>query len=70
MEHKCIKPSCSNTYRDNKVDAYYCSSCQENNKRIAEQIDKMPKRSYPSSDLQRYENAPKGPGGFPYAKSL
>ena len=39
MKHACIKPVCSNTYEDNEPDAYYCPSCFEEKKALAEKVD-------------------------------
>ena len=38
-KHKCIKPSCTQTYEDNDPDQYYCSPCNEERKEIAKQVD-------------------------------
>ena len=58
FKHKCIKPSCSNTYEDNDPDPYYCSACIEVKKAIAEKIDKqfagIPKIPV-ESELQKYD---------------
>jgi hypothetical protein len=60
--HKCIKPTCSNSYEDTDPDAYYCPSCIEEKKVIAKKIDETigsrPKKQY-MTPLQEYEAAPK-----------
>lgn len=38
--HTCIKPDCSNSYTDNDPDAYYCESCKQINKELAQEIEK------------------------------
>ena len=57
MKHNCIKPACSNTYKDDEPDAYYCEPCQEANKVLAKEIDAKiaasPKRSR-VSNVQEY----------------
>jgi hypothetical protein len=62
MIHKCIKPTCANSYEDNDPDAYYCPSCIEVNKAIAKKIDQtigsQPKEKI-MTPLQAYEAAPK-----------
>ncbi len=54
--HQCIK--CGESYKDNDVDAYYCSPCNEVRKEIAQKIDKQtamkPKRQV-KSDFQLYD---------------
>ena len=62
--HKCIKPSCPNTYNDNDPDPYYCPTCQEANKALAETIAKKIKPSSRpvKSGLQEYDEAPKYKG--------
>lgn len=56
INHKCIKPGCDNSYEDNDIDAYYCPSCIEMNKKIAEEINKKvrPSKTVIKSDYQRY----------------
>lgn len=39
LNHKCIKPTCPNTYEDEEIDAYYCPSCIVEKNRIAIEID-------------------------------
>ena len=39
MKHICIKPGCGVSYEDNDPDPYYCSSCNEQRKVIAAEID-------------------------------
>lgn len=55
FNHVCIKPACDNSYEDSDQDAYYCPTCQEANKKLAQQIDAQvasrPKRSR-TSDLE------------------
>lgn len=66
--HACIKVACSNTYKDEDPDAYYCSACKEMNKKIAQEVDAklatMPKRKVVSA-LQEYDNAEKVRGFMP-----
>ena len=38
-QHVCIKPDCTNTYKDNDVDAYYCESCNRKRVELAKKID-------------------------------
>lgn len=62
VSHKCIKPSCSNVYEDEEPDAYYCPSCQELNKQIAQAITDKFKGTDPNevtSPLKEYDAAPK-----------
>ena len=58
MKHKCIKPSCPNTYEDNDPDPYYCPTCNEAKKVIAKKIDAqfagIPRKPV-ESDLQKYD---------------
>lgn len=72
IKHKCIKPTCSNEYSDDDVEAYYCDSCREINKQIAEEIEKkramLPKNETKSS-FKIYEELPKT-RGFINAKDL
>ena len=54
--HPCIK--CSTEYQDEDPDAYYCTACNEERKKIAAEIDKkMGNRSTKpvKSDLQAFE---------------
>lgn len=65
--HLCIK--CKVQYQDGEIDDYYCSPCNEERKRIAQEIDKKfsGKSVAPiKSALQEYEEAPKF-HGFPRA---
>lgn len=58
----CIKPSCANTYETDETEAYYCPSCAEANKALAQKIDAQvaarPKRPTTSA-WKEYENAQK-----------
>lgn len=59
-KHQCIKPSCSNSYEDKDPDAYYCESCREHNKKLAQEVEaKLPKRKPHKSLLQQYDEAQK-----------
>jgi hypothetical protein len=56
--HKCIK--CQRDYKDNDVDDYYCLTCKEERKKIAQQVDakiaaRGPKKQV-KSDLQIYND--------------
>jgi len=54
----CIK--CNNVYTSEEDDAYYCESCLEQKKKIAEEVDKkMAGRvsTQVKSDLQLYDEA-------------
>lgn len=65
LSHKCIKPTCENIYNDTDVEAYYCPSCRELNKVIAQQIDaKLSKEPKPrsKSELEQYEELRKAKG--------
>lgn len=58
MTHSCLRPTCSNTYEDDDIERYYCPSCKEENKRIAQEIDrKLANRSTERvvSGLQAFE---------------
>ena len=58
--HQCVKPGCSETYTDEDVDAYYCTSCQEANKAIAAKIDAQhagAPKTQPMSPLQEHDAA-------------
>jgi hypothetical protein len=65
-EHNCIRPSCTNKYKDTDPDPYYCPSCKEWKKEVAkkinEQIASQPKKEARSA-LQEYDASPKV-GGF------
>ncbi len=39
FKHQCIKPSCTQSYEDTDLDAYYCSTCNEERKVIAKQLE-------------------------------
>lgn len=58
--HNCIK--CSEPYKSEDDEAYYCPSCNEERLRIAKEIDAKikarPKRKT-ISGIQEYDNAPK-----------
>jgi hypothetical protein len=62
FQHVCIKPECSNTYEDKDPDAYYCKSCDEQNKALAKSVDarlkNRPKKPH-KSGLQEYDETPK-----------
>lgn len=63
--HACLK--CKTPYEDEDTDAYYCSSCLEEKKRVAAEIDArlaLRPRKETKSGIQLYDEAPKGPGGF------
>lgn len=67
--HLCIRPGCGLSYEDEDVDAYYCESCNEARKVIAQELDRkiasQPKER-PLSDLQAYDAQAKtipGPNG-------
>lgn len=55
--NSCIK--CSEKYEDDDPEPYYCNSCNEERKRIAEEIDKkmknMPSERQGKSSFQEYE---------------
>jgi len=60
--HTCIKPGCSEQYRDEDPDAYYCDTCKKEREELAKQVDaKIAARpsSKPASALQAYDAAPK-----------
>ena len=60
MQHKCIKPSCQNTYNDNEPEDYYCPSCLVEKKAIAARIDAQmagKSREPVKSDLQSFEES-------------
>lgn len=60
--HTCIKSECNNVYQDSDPDAYYCESCQAENKAIAQKLDKQfstRSRSVPTTPLQEYERGEK-----------
>jgi uncharacterized Zn ribbon protein len=63
--HSCLK--CKTQYTDDEVDAYYCSSCNEERKRIANEIDMKlahrPKKQM-VSPLQEYDAQQKYMGRF------
>jgi len=58
--HSCIK--CGTQYKDSDPDPYYCKTCSEEKKAIAEEVDKK-LRSKPrkptKSALQEYDEAQK-----------
>lgn len=63
--HTCIKPTCSTSYTDTDPDPYYCESCREQNKKIAEELSKkIPQHKPVKSALQEYDEAPKVHGNF------
>lgn len=69
MNHKCIKPSCENSYQSSEPEAYYCPSCVEANKALAKQIDSQiaarPKKPTKSAWQEYEENATtKGANGL------
>ena len=70
MQHQCIKPVCGQSYESEELEAYYCSSCVEKNKQIAEEISK---RMHPhirvESTMNRYDSLPRV-HGFPRASDL
>lgn len=58
--HTCIK--CNTEYKDDDVDAYYCSNCNEEKKIIAAEINKKFANRVtekPASLLQRYDEMTK-----------
>lgn len=56
FEHSCIK--CRNTYSDTDPDDYYCPTCAEQKKAIAEKVDAIlatrPRKNTMSA-LQMYD---------------
>lgn len=68
----CIKKICGKQFEGEDPD--YCPACREVNKELATKIDAQIKEKGISrstfSRLQFYDSLPKGPGGFPYAKSF
>jgi hypothetical protein len=63
--YTCIKPVCDNTYQSADEEAYYCESCQKQNKALAQEIDKKLKskdRKQQKSELQLYDEAVKNGG--------
>ena len=60
--HSCIKADCENLYEDSDPDPYYCGDCQDERKRIAEDLDKkFSSRSHvePMTPLKEYDRAAK-----------
>ena len=70
--HSCIK--CKTKYQSDDSDAYLCESCNEERKRIAEEVDKKMAGRTPrnvKSDLQvYYETIEKNGGKFVNIKDL
>ena len=70
--HSCIK--CRSQYKDNDVDDFYCPVCNDEKKKIAEEVDKKlvtKIRKTPKSDLQLYDEARRSSGmSFPPISSL
>ena len=66
VEHTCIKPACGNKYEDDEVDAYYCNSCREANKKLAIEIDAKVKAQRPKEKLKKNDEIErwKREGGF------
>lgn len=63
--HSCLR--CKDTYQDSDPDPYYCLSCREYRKELAQKVDAQiaargPKRETYSA-LKEYESADKV-GGF------
>ena len=63
ISHSCIK--CQAVYSDNEIDAYYCSDCDEERKKIAKDIDlknslKPKKVKVVDSEIERWKRV----GGF------
>jgi len=62
FKHTCVKPACNETYQDTDPDAYYCSKCSDENKKIAEKvnatINSRPRKQIKSA-LQEYDEAQK-----------
>lgn len=56
FSHPCIK--CKKIYKDTDPDAYYCSPCNEERKKIAQAIDEKLKgtvsKKQVKSDIQSY----------------
>lgn len=72
MLHKCIKPSCGNSYEDSDTEAYYCPSCLSQKKAIAQEIDKKfaNRETKPiETELQKYDRVTNGKG-FMHVKYL
>jgi len=69
MQYKCIKIVCGQTYESDEPEAYYCPSCVERNKQIAEQINAKIHPVYTESTISRYDAAPKV-HGFPRANDF
>jgi hypothetical protein len=73
--HKCVRPVCKNTYESSDPDAYYCSQCEERNKKIQEQVNKniaATNRKPIEGEFQRYERLRKERGirGFISARDM
>lgn len=64
LKHQCIK--CHQSYEDNDPDDYYCSTCNEDRKRIAKEIDakigSMPHKRVAPSFQEMVDSLPKIPG--------
>ena len=61
-QHKCIKPTCKETYSDEDPDAYYCQSCTKEKNKIAAQVDAKfagAPKTQEKSALQEYDEAKK-----------
>lgn len=69
MRHNCVK--CNQLYTSDEADAYLCSKCEGNKKKIAAQIDsQFTPRPQADTILDKYENAKKIKGGFPRASDV
>lgn len=68
---ECIK--CKASYQSTDSEAYYCPSCLNAKKSIADMIDaKFVNRSRvkPKTLLEMYDEAPQTRGGFPDARNF
>ena len=58
--HKCIK--CATDYSDDDIDAYYCTSCLDERKKMYKQMDARHAealKSQPKSDYQLFDELSK-----------
>ena len=69
MQHQCIKPICGQSYESEELEAYYCLSCVEKNKQIAEDVSKRIRPIKVESTMKRYDSLPRV-HGFPRANDL
>ena len=69
MQHQCIKPICGQSYKSEELEAYYCPSCTEKNKQIAEDVSKRIRPIKVESTMKKYDSLQKV-HGFPRASDL